>query len=841
MLGELEAVRGFRPAASMVRARVAGKYFACGEALTRVRGVTYGPFPPDSDGVAFPTRFQVHHDFDRMRAAGINAIRTYCVPPRWLLDQLEEHGVRILIDVPWSKHVCFLHNREVRAQAHRQVRAAAMLGLQSNAILGYSIGNEIPADVIRWHGARNVERFLSALFDTAKQADPDGLVTYANYPLTEYLDLSFLDFATFNVYLHDPAVFRNYLFRLQNLVGERPLVVGELGMDTIRHGESAQAEFLASHVREATMAGVAGAFIFAWTDEWYTGGHLIDNWAFGITQADRTPKTSYHRLCAINGDPVSKWLGSKPRVSVVVCTFNGGHTLDQCLGSLLMLDYPDYEVIVVDDGSTDLTRSLIARYPRVRAVHQENLGLSTARNVGVQSATGSIIAYTDSDCFADPDWLTLLVNQLERTGAAGVGGPNLAPPTDWVGACVAASPGQPSHVLLDDQTAEHVPGCNMAFRREVLESINGFDPQFRRAGDDVDICWRLQHAGYWITFAPGATISHHRRASPGGYLRQQAGYGEAEGLLHFKHPEKFTGWGAGKWAGVVYGTRPSSVNLGRPMIYRGTFGTGMFQCLYQPAPGHWAVLPGTLEWHGVAALLAIVAVVAWKPLAAIPALMIILSIAVATLQASKASLPRQHRHWGARVLVGVLCYLQPLVRSWSRYRVRLIWHELPRPDPAIPAAFRSQLPWFGTRTVAYWSQTGRGRIELLKRSIDYMNEFRIGKLIDSGWSDWDISVYCQTGIVFKIATVEEDHGGGRRLVRIRYRLSIVPWLVGTSLASVACATAVALPLGLILTLGTLALGGHHWWRASRTAVRVVGLFDVLAAEMSMVPCAVADA
>jgi len=91
--------------------------------------------------------------------------------------------------------------------------------------------------------------------DVAKQADPDGLVTYANYPPTEYLDLSFLDFATFNVYLHDVETFRRYLLRLQNLVGDRPLLLGELGMDTLRHGEEGQVRFLAGHVRPAADAG----------------------------------------------------------------------------------------------------------------------------------------------------------------------------------------------------------------------------------------------------------------------------------------------------------------------------------------------------------------------------------------------------------------------------------------------------------------------------------------------------------------------------------------------------------------------------------------------------------
>src|SRR6476660_3229467 len=88
----------------------------------------------------------------------------------------------------------------------------------------------------------------------------------------------------------------------------------------------------------------------------------------------------------------------------------------------------------------------------------------------------SIVAYTDSYCFADRDWLSHLVHQIVRTDAVAVGGPNITPEDGHLAACIAACPGQPTHVLESDQQAEHIPGCNMAFRREALELINGFDP-----------------------------------------------------------------------------------------------------------------------------------------------------------------------------------------------------------------------------------------------------------------------------------------------------------------------------------------------------------------------------
>src|SRR5262249_47826597 len=146
-----------------------------------------------------------------------------------------------------------------------------------------------------------------------------------------------------------------------------------------RHGEAAQAEFLAGHLREVFLSGLAGAFIFAWTDDWHTGGFQVENWAFGMTHADRSPKASYKAVRAVFEASPAQLLAETPRVSVVICAYNGGQTLKQCLCSLQALDYPDYEIIVVDDGSTDNTRELVRLFPDVRTIHQPNRGLSYAR------------------------------------------------------------------------------------------------------------------------------------------------------------------------------------------------------------------------------------------------------------------------------------------------------------------------------------------------------------------------------------------------------------------------------------------------------------------------------
>jgi len=824
------------------RVRVDGRRFSRGGAPFVVQGVTYGPFAYSEDGTQFPCSARMREDLEAMTGAGINAVRVYHVPPPSLLDLAAEAGVSVLIDVPWRKHLCFLESAEAQREARQAVQRAAEFGRDHAAVLAYSIGNEIPADVLRWHGRRRVQRFLGELYDAAKQCDPLALVTYGNFPPTEYLDLSFLDFATFNVYLHDREAFRRYLFRLQNLVGDKPLLLGELGMDSLRHGEVEQAQFLAGHLSEMRLMGLAGGFVFSWTDDWFTGGHQIEDWAFGLTRVDRTPKAAFHAVQEVYEQPPSHALsgeiGPAPRVSVVVCTYNGGRTLRQCLASLQQLRYSNYEIIVVDDGSTDDTQQILAGYQGVRAIAQENQGLSVARNVGLAAATGDIVAYTDSDCFANPDWVTHLVYQLQRSGAAAVGGPNLTPDDGWLAGCVAAAPGQPTHVLESDQEAEHIPGCNMAFRRSALLAINGFDPTYRKAGDDVDICWRLQNAGQWITFAPGAFVWHHRRQGPRAYLRQQAGYGEAEAMLQAKHPEKFNGRGDGIWRGVLYGSSLQGLRLGEAIIYHGTYATGLFQCIYQPAPAHWAMLPGTLEWHALMAGLALGGI-AWPILLLVAAVMWGLSLFVSLLQATQARIPRSNDGLWSRVVVAALCYAQPLVRSWARYRTWILAPTAVRHRPTPSEGRLTRLPAWCRCNIAYWTEAGRDRTELLRDVLDRLTALRWPKVIDTGWSDWDLQVDCHPWTALRISTTQEEHGSGKRLIRVRYRLRFRRIAIVTLVAGCLLILAASrLHIGLAAVSGVIGLVALAavWWRGATAAAQVTRIVDGAASRLGLIRC-----
>ena len=649
---------------------VKGKFFFLGDEKIFLKGVSYGPFSPATHGAPFPERAIVEKDFALIAELGANCLRTYNVPPDWLLDLAATYGLRILIGIPWVQHVAFLDSSSVKAE----IRSCIANGVKAcgghPAVFAYLVGNEITPDIVRWHGAKQVRAFLKELMALVKENDPEALVSYANYPCTEYLDIDFTDFLCFNVYLHREKDFRRYLSRLHNLAEDKPLVLSEFGVDSISEGTQAQAEILSKKLSSSFEMGAAGTIVFSWTDEWFTGGFAVADWAFGLVDHERLKKPAFDTVQQYYRAPLPPVLPEYPKVSVVVCAYNAEPTINSCLASLKELNYPNYEVIVVNDGSTDRTLEITKCYEYVRLISQENKGLSVARNVGIAAATGEIVAFTDSDCVVDPDWLTYLVEKFLFSGFSAVGGPNLPPPEDsLVPSCVAVSPGGPTHVLLSDEVAEHIAGCNMAFRREVLQELGGFDPQFRAAGDDVDLCWRLQDQGYIIGFSPAAVVWHFRRNTVAAYLKQQRGYGKAEALVYFKHPYRFNSLGQPIWLGRIYGDLSCFLRFGQPTIYSGVFGRGLFQTLYEPPASLISYLPLTLEWNVVAAVLFVSTLLSGRyPWVAVA--MFLASCGWCVAGALRARIDPRFQGVGARLLVALLIYLGPLVRGIERYRWR---------------------------------------------------------------------------------------------------------------------------------------------------------------------------
>jgi GT2 family glycosyltransferase len=748
-----------------------GKFFFVGEEKFFIKGVSYGPFSSASHGAPFPERPIVEKDFALMAQLGANCIRIYTVPPDWLLELAAAYGLRVLIGIPWAQHITFLDSSCVRAEIRNSISNGVKACRDYPAAFAYLVGNEIPADIVRWHGSKRVRAFLKELMEVAKDNNPDALISYANYPSTEYLELDFTDFLSFNVYLHREEDFRRYLSRLHNLAVDKPLVLSEFGADSIREGTEAQAEILSHKLSSSYEMGAAGTIVFSWTDEWFTGGSAIEDWAFGLVDRDRGLKPAFHTVQKHFTASVPPKLPEYPKVSVIVCAYNADRTMDSCLASLKELHYPNYEVIVVNDGSTDQTLEIAQRYDYIHLINQENKGLSVARNVGLAAATGEIIAYTDSDCVAEPDWLNYLVATFLSSDLKAVGGPNFPPPEDsLIPSCVAVSPGGPTHVLLNDEVAEHIPGCNMAFRREALEEIGGFDPLFRTAGDDVDVCWRLQDKGYTIGFSPAAVVWHFRRNTIKDYLKQQRGYGKAEALVYFKHPDRFNLLAQSKWLGRIYGDLSSSMLLGKPIIYSGVFGRGLFQTLYEPPASLLSYLPFTLEWNLVGAIfLAGVLLSGGNALLAMAPFL--LSWSLCAIGALRAKIDPRFRGPKARLLVALLIYLGPLVRSWERYCWRV--RELTKVEPVgfEEVIQKRRICWReGAFSLSYWTEAALEKESLIQELMDFLMPRKYFVAVDQGWSDWDLQIRQGLWPKLMLQVCTENHGGNKRLLRVKCRL-----------------------------------------------------------------------
>lgn len=839
----------------MTRVALDGKFLRLGDERFLVAGASYGTFAPDANGVQFPRLDQTARDFAQMAAAGINTVRTYTPPPEPVLDAAARQGLRVMAGLAWPQHLPFLDDRltarRIRQDAVREVRRLAT----HPAVLMVAVGNEIPGSIVRWHGHRRVERFLSTLYADVKAAAPDCLFTYVNYPPTEFLHLECFDVCAFNVYLHEEEALRGYLARLQHIAGHRPLLLAEAGADSQREGRDGQARITAAHVRCAFEEGACGAIAYAWTDDWWRGGRQVDDWSFGLVDAERNPKPALAAVSRVLRDaPFSTTQSAQwPDVSVVVCAYNAADTIDECLTSLAALTYPRTQIIVINDGSRDDTSAIARRHAGVLVIDLLNGGLSAARNAGLAAATGTIVAYTDADCRVDRDWLTYLVQPLLRADTAGAGGPNVVPADDpWRAQCVARAPGGPTHVMLDDRTAEHVPGCNMAFRRDALLAVDGFNPVYLRAGDDVDICWRLQARGLRIGFAPAALVWHRHRNRIRAFWRQQVGYGEGETWLDAHHPEKFLA-GQMVWHGRIYSSLPILRTAAR-RVNTGVWGTAAFPSVYSTQSRPWQHLPHMPSWMAATAALLLVGTIgplagmdaAWLPLGA--GILALVTTLVRCGQFAARSdltglpriwpLPAGPSRWLYRAVIAWLHVIQPLARSRGRFRglsqpeavapqhvTRHPWKTpMPGPRDALSAA---RLVTRGGAEHAFWSESWASHPTLLSELVGVLRASRPAPRVDvdDGWRpDRDLSLAIGRWGWLQVGMLIEEHAGGACLCRVRTRVrpSFNGTLRGLTMAVLlAGGTAVSLalytpPVGVaVAMLAVIGIAGRTAWQTIR--------------------------
>jgi hypothetical protein len=379
------------------------------------------------------------------------------------------------------------------------------------------------------------------------------------------------------------------------------------------------------------------------------------------------------------------------------------------------------------------------------------------------------VAYIDADAQADPDWLVYLALALEVPGTAGAGGPSPIPPDDPPGAqCAARAPGGPVHVLLDNERAEHVPGCNMAFWRERLLDVGGFDPIYRAAGDDVDVCWKLLDCDCEIRFHPSALVWHRRRDSIRAFWRQQVGYGKAEALVERNHPDKFNGLGQATWRGVIYG--PTPILPRRRRVYSGRFGDAPFQRLYggqNHLSPFWTLylilyllllllllLPGALlSPYFLAApaggLAALAAICGWRG-------------------AGVARRERLRPAWRLGPVIGLLHLLQPVARAWGRLHAG--WPN------ASPSTGSSSWP-LRSAGAGLFSTEGVekvGRDAFLEGLRDRLWTARLCTKAPSGWEEADL--ICDSALSWRARMVSYEAWGAFYL-RLVCSLRLAPLAV----------------------------------------------------------------
>ena len=239
-----------------------------------------------------------------------------------------------------------------------------------------------------------------------------------------------------------------------------------------------------------------------------------------------------------------------------------------------------FETIVVDDGSDGRHRGFRGEeFPLGALVRLEPCGLSAPATPEPRSRKAR--------CWPSPTTIASRTGngspacgRVFRTGRfAAAGGPNLPPtPGTWEEAVVCAAPGAPSHVMLDDEEAEHLPGCNLAVTRAAFEP------------SAASIRSSTRRATMWISAGACATPASASASLPGpssgtgggrrsrAFLRQQLGYGRAEQLLLAKHPARFSKRGGAKWQGFIYGGGPVRV-MADSIIYHGPMGAAGYQTI----------------------------------------------------------------------------------------------------------------------------------------------------------------------------------------------------------------------------------------------------------------------
>lgn len=222
-------------------------------------------------------------------------------------------------------------------------------------------------------------------------------------------------------------------------------------------------------------------------------------------------------------------------ISVVVATRNRADLLDRMLAGIAAQTVTDFEVVVVDDASTDATAAVLERWAdgalALRTLrHPEPHGPATGRDEGWRAASGDLIAFTDDDCVPTPGWLAGLAAAEQGTPGAVVMGPTRPEP--------GARQSPFTRTMLVERAGPPFETCNILYPRELLERLDGFDRSFPLpVAEDTDLGWRAVRSGAPLVYAPDALVHHAvHRLGPLGALKAATRWHAAAPLFR-RHPD----------------------------------------------------------------------------------------------------------------------------------------------------------------------------------------------------------------------------------------------------------------------------------------------------------------
>jgi len=230
-----------------------------------------------------------------------------------------------------------------------------------------------------------------------------------------------------------------------------------------------------------------------------------------------------------------------PAVSIVVPAYNAERTLGECLAALERQSPPELarEIIVVDDGSSDRTPEVAARYPLVVLVRQANQGPAAARNAGAKRAAGEVLLFTDADCIPTPDWVAEMTAPLTDAAVVAVKGAYRTRQAALVARFAQIEFEERYARLALRPTTDFVDSYSAAIRTGAFWEAGGFDPAFPDPNnEDVDLSYRLARAGRPMVFNPRAIVYHQHPATLGRYLRTKFWRGYWRTIVYRRFPEK---------------------------------------------------------------------------------------------------------------------------------------------------------------------------------------------------------------------------------------------------------------------------------------------------------------